>query len=85
MESKPDFFEINRSMVKQAADCFDDAIKDLDQKMNSAVKAQEADYLKGYALFVRQKERELHELVSKLNDRNTNSALKDEIIFGLKT
>jgi hypothetical protein len=85
MEPKPDYFEINRSLVKQAADSFNDAIKDFDQKMNSAVKAQEADYLKGYALFVRQKEQELHELVSKLNDRSTNSAVKDEIIFGLKT
>ncbi len=53
--------------------------------MTDAVKSQEADYLKGYSLFVRNKERELHELVNKLNERNINSVLKDEIIFGLKT
>ncbi len=53
--------------------------------MTDAVTSQEADYLKGYSLFVRNKARELHELVNKLNERNINSVLKDEIIFGLKT
>lgn len=53
--------------------------------MTDAVKSQEADYLKGYSVFVRNKERELHELVSKLNERNTSTAIKDEIIHGFQT
>jgi septal ring factor EnvC (AmiA/AmiB activator) len=40
--------------------------------------------LKGYSIFVREKETELRELIQKLNNRNSDSTLKDEIIFGLK-
>ena len=59
-------------------------IKDMDAKLNKVLKRQEADYLKGYSIYVREKERELRDLVQKLNDRNSNSSLKDEIIYGLK-
>lgn len=34
---------------------------------------------------MRDKERELKELIIKLNERNNDSTLKDEIIFGLKS
>jgi hypothetical protein len=56
----------------------------MDAKLNKVLKRQEADYLKGYSIYVREKERELRDLVQKLNDRNSNSSLKDEIIYGLK-
>jgi uncharacterized protein (DUF3084 family) len=59
-------------------------VADLDDRMNSVLKRHEADYLKGYSIFVREKETELRELIQKLNNRNSDSTLKDEIIFGLK-
>jgi hypothetical protein len=59
-------------------------ISDLDQKLAKVLEQQEEEYLKGYSVYVREKERELRDLVTKLNERNSNDSLKDEIIFGLK-
>jgi hypothetical protein len=56
----------------------------MDEKLNKVLKRQEQEYLSGYSIYVREKERELRELVIKLNERNNNNSLKDEIIFGLK-
>lgn len=56
----------------------------MDNKLNRVIKRHEQDYLKGYSIYVREKERELRELIKKLNDRNNDNTLKDEIIFGLK-
>ncbi len=55
-------------------------IADLDVKLNLVLKKQEHDYLKGYTMYVKQKERELRELINKLNDKNSNASLKDTII-----
>jgi hypothetical protein len=44
----------------------------------------EQDYLKGYSMYVKEKETELKHLVNKLNERNNNTTLQDEIMFGLK-
>jgi len=33
---------------------------------------------------VKQKEKELRELIHKLNEKNSNNTLKDEIIFNMK-
>jgi len=56
----------------------------MDTSLNKVIKRHEQDYLKGYSIFVREKEAELRELIKKLNDRNDDSTLKEEIIFGLK-
>lgn len=40
--------------------------------------------MKGYAIYVKDKEKELRELILKLHEKNSNSTLKDEIIFNLK-
>lgn len=70
--------------MHEANEQLNEVIKDMDQKLNKVLKRQEADYLKGYSIYVREKERELRDLVHKLNERNSNSSLKDEIIYGLK-
>jgi hypothetical protein len=59
-------------------------VKDLDVKLNRVLKRQEQQYLKGYSIYVREKEKELRDLVTKLNERNTNNSVKDEIIQALK-
>jgi hypothetical protein len=59
-------------------------VKDLDVKLNRVLKRQEQEYLKGYSIYVREKEKELRDLVTKLNERNTNNSVKDEIIQSLK-
>lgn len=46
---------------------FDHLISDLDNSLASTVKKHELEYLKGYQIYVREKERELRELVLKLN------------------
>lgn len=79
-----DMLQLKRALIDDASDRLNDCIKDMDQKLNRVLKRQEEEYLKGYSIYVREKERELRDLVTKLNERNQNSSLKDEIIFGFK-
>ena len=50
-------------------------------KLNGVLKLQEHNYLKGYSIYVREKERELRDLIVKINEKNQTNQLKDEIIF----
>jgi hypothetical protein len=43
----------------KAKNDLDDVIKDLDVKLNRVLAKQEYEYLKGYNVYVRQKEKEL--------------------------
>lgn len=61
-----------------------DHINLLDVLMAERLKQQAEDYLKGYSHYVKDKEKELRELIFKLHEKNSNSTLKDEIIFNLK-
>jgi hypothetical protein len=63
---------------------FNLVVHDLDNKLNTVVSRHEEQYLKGYSIFVRDKERQLRELIIKLNNRSNDNSLKDEIIYGLK-
>ena len=45
---------------------------------------QEYEYLKGYNIYVKRKEKELRELIEKLNEKNSNNTLKDEKINNLE-
>jgi hypothetical protein len=47
------------------------------------LKKQEHDYLKGYSIYVKTKEKELKTLIQKLNAKNSNNTLKDETIYKL--
>ena len=40
--------------------------------------------MKGYSLYVKQKERELRDIVAKLNEKNSNNTQKEEMIENLK-
>lgn len=48
----------------------DNLVKDMDVKLNGVLKRQELDYLKGYSICVREKERELRELVVKVSEKS---------------
>jgi hypothetical protein len=48
----------------------DNLVKDMDVKLNGVLKRQELDYLKGYSIYVREKERELRELVVKVSEKS---------------
>ena len=48
----------------------DNMVKDLDVKLNGVLKRQEEDYIKGYSIYVREKERELRDLIIKVNEKN---------------
>jgi len=56
----------------------------LDKKLNRVLLKQEYDYLKGYNIYVKRKEKELRELIDKLNEKNSNNTLKDEKINNLE-
>lgn len=60
-------------------------IEDLDQKLHRVLAKQEYEYLKGYNIYVKQKEKDLRELIEKLNAKNSNNTLKDEKIQKLET
>ena len=45
---------------------------------------QEYEYLKSYNIYVKRKEKELRELIDKLNKKNSNNTLKDEKINNLE-
>ena len=51
----------------------DMVIHDMDKKLSNVIKRHESDYLKGYAIYVSEKEKELRELINKLNDRSNDS------------
>jgi hypothetical protein len=70
--------------IEDATRDLDNVVVDLDTKLNKVIQRHEQEYLKGYSIYVREKERELRELILKLNNRNNDSTLKDEIINGLK-
>lgn len=80
-----EMYKLKRQKMIEANDSLNELVADLDAKLGRVLKRQEEDYLRGYSVYVREKERELRDLVTKLNDRNSNSSLKDEIIFGLKS
>jgi hypothetical protein len=48
----------------------DNMVKDMDVKLNGVLKRQEEDYIKGYSIYVREKERELRDLIIKVNEKN---------------
>lgn len=62
----------------------EDVITDLDKKLNRVLAKQEYEYLKGYNIYVKRKEKELRELIEKLNEKNSNNTLKDEKINNLE-
>lgn len=59
-------------------------ITDLDLKLNNVLKRQEYDYLKGYNIFVKRKEKDLRELFDKLQEKSNNTTIKDEKIIKLE-
>ena len=67
--------------TKEQLDC---VISGLDDKLNRVLAKQEYEYLKGYNLYVKRKEKELRELIERLNEKNSNNTLKDEKIINLE-
>lgn len=74
------YFDKQRNHLKEIKEQMDLTLEDMDQKLVGVIRSHEQDYLKGYAIFVREKERELKELVIKLNNRANVSGMKDQVI-----
>lgn len=72
------------SDVEKTKGMLEDVIGDLDKKLNRVLAKQEYEYLKGYNIYVKRKEKELRELIDKLNEKNSNNTLKDEKINNLE-
>lgn len=70
--------------VMQQKQDIDDTVAGLDEKLNLVLAKQEYEYLKSYNIYVKRKEYELRELITKLNDKNSNNTLKDEKINNLE-
>ena len=65
-------------------DDIDHVVSNLDDKLNLVLAKQEYEYLKSYNIYVKRKEKELRELIDKLNEKNSNNTLKDEKISNLE-
>ena len=66
-----------------------DVIKGLQNKYGLGQKSkvlsqQEFEYLKSYNIYVKRKEKDLRDLIEKLNLKNSNNTLKDEKIVTLE-
>lgn len=64
--------------VKETNGDIQGVISDLDVKLNRVLAKQEYEYLKGYNIYVKKKEKELRQLIDKLNQKNTTSNTKDK-------
>ena len=73
------------SEVYRVNGMLEDTITDLDKKLNRVLAKQEYEYLKGYNIYVKQKEKDLRDLIEKLNEKNSNNTLKDEKISKLES
>ena len=71
--------------VKETNNDIQDVIADLDTRLNRVLAKQEYEYLKGYNIYVKKKEKELRQLIDKLNQKNSTSNTKDKKINDLNT
>lgn len=62
--------EQGKKHIQDIVEELDDMVVDMDVKLNGVLKRQEQDYLKGYSVYVREKERELRDLILKINEKN---------------
>lgn len=62
----------------------DNTIVDLDKKLHRVIAKQEYEYLKGYNVYVKQKERELKDTIMQLSDRYNNQSAKDKKVLTLQ-
>lgn len=59
-------------------------MKDLDVKLNRVLAKQEYEYLKGYNVYVKQKERELKQTINQLSERFNNQGAKEKKLQALQ-
>lgn len=59
--------------VKKLKVDIDHVVSNLDDKLNLVLAKQEYEYLKSYNIYVKRKEKELRELIDKLNEKNSNN------------
>ena len=56
----------------------------MDDRLNLVLAKQEYEYLKSYNIFVKRKEFELRQLITKLNQKNSDNTAKDAKINNLE-
>ena len=62
----------------------DGVIEVLDKNLVNVLKKQEADYLKGYSIYVKQKEKDLKDIITRISANNSDNDQKDRKIFTLQ-
>ena len=72
---------------KQLKDTYvslEDVVEDLDGKLNKVLRKQEYEYLQAYNIYVKRKEKELHDLIFALHEKNKGSSFKETRISNLE-
>ena len=72
-----------KNFFKKEEDEINAVINDLDAKLVNVLKKQEADYLKGYSIYVKQKEKDLKDIITRISANNSDNDQKDRKIFTL--
>jgi len=73
-----------REAIGRVNEKLDAAIAGLDEQLDKKLKKQEHDYLKGYSMYVKQKEQDLRKIIAELNKNNEGNTAKEERICVLK-
>ena len=84
IDAKFSLGEVENEEVRKEMSKINETIEDLDVKLNLVLAQQEYEYLRSYNIFVKRKEKELRELIEKLNEKNLNSGKQDEKIMNLE-
>ena len=75
---------INSQQWQDSKNAIDETIAELDDRLNLVLAKQEYEYLKSYNIFVKRKEFELRQLITKLNQKNSDNTAKDAKINNLE-
>lgn len=79
LKAQPGFAEVEDAREKAAT-----IIGDLDASLNKVLRKQEYEYLQAYNIYVKRKEKELHDLIFALHEKNKGSSFKETRISNLE-
>ena len=84
IEDVEQFLEERKAQLRRKNDEIGEQINSLDEKLNTVLSQQEFEYLKSYNIYVKRKEKDLRDLIEKLNNQNNSNSHKDEKIITLE-
>lgn len=63
--------------LKETYVSLEGVVEDLDSKLNRVLRKQEYEYLQAYNIYVKRKEKDLRDMIGKLDEKNSKNNFKD--------